>query len=93
MGTRLLACCGRRISAPRRAPSKAETLSYLAVPVEPTGFGEKVHIQRVAQGLSRERLGEMLGVSASCVAGWEQGCHLPQPEYAVRVKDWMGSVK
>lgn len=44
---------------------------------EPTTFGESLKLARLREGLSQEELAELVGVSATAVAGWEAEAFKP----------------
>ena len=44
-------------------------------------FGQVILTLRVAIGLTQERLGSLLGVSARSVAGWEGGSNYPKMKH------------
>lgn len=50
-------------------------------------FGEKLHKLRAREGLSQERLAELLDVSRQAVSKWERDETMPETEKVVRISE------
>ena len=46
-----------------------------------TTIGEKIKFLRITQGMTQEKLGERLGISAQAVSKWERGVTYPDIVY------------
>jgi transcriptional regulator with XRE-family HTH domain len=58
-------------------------------PPELQGLGSRLRKKRLARGLTRKALGDLLGVTSRSICGWEQGEVTPHPTSISKILDFL----
>lgn len=68
---------GNSVPQIKHGPKIIEFLGYNPYLVKSKSLGGQVKNYRLLHGLSHKKMGEILGVDASTVGGWENGKFMP----------------
>ena len=91
-GALLLGICHRTIHTVQRPQNKDFRLRK-SLPTDPTSFGERFRVARVAQGRTQTEMARKFGVSLSSVKFWEQNRIQPKPVVRVEVEAFLKGVR
>jgi DNA-binding transcriptional regulator YiaG len=84
----LLGICHRTIHTVQRPQNKAFLLRK-PVPADPTSFGERLRVARVALGHTQTEMARKFDVSLSTVKFWEQGRTQPRASVLAEVEAFL----
>jgi DNA-binding transcriptional regulator YiaG len=84
----LLGSCNRTIRTHKRPETRAFLLRK-PLPADPTSFGERIRVARVAKGYTQTEMAHKFGVSLSTVKFWEQNRTEPNPTVRYHVEAFL----
>ena len=78
---------GRTFPQIQHYPKLIEFFGYNPVPTDTETLGGRIRAYRMANGISQERLAEMVGVDETTILSWEKNLHKPMPRKLTRLEE------